>query len=432
MPERAHVDFVVDQVRRHHAWFDASLPMIASENCLSPLARRLLASDLHDRYAEGLPGKRYYQGCTYIDEIETRCTELAARLFRCSHADVRPVSGTVANMAVFFKLAEPGDTVMAVDTADGGHISHARFGAAGLRGLTIKTYPGFDPATMTLDPAKVARAIRETRPKIALFGQSLFLFPTPLKEGIAAAAHEVGARVMYDGAHVLGLIAGGEFQDPLREGADVITGSTHKTLPGPQGGVVLAEPARGEAGDDLRKRLHAGVFPGVVSSHHLHHMAAKAVAFAEHLEFGRDYARAIIANSKALAQALHERGVKVLAETRGFTASHQVVIDVRAEGGGKWAAKELERANIITNMNLLPGDTKAMDPSGVRLGSQELTRLGMGTREMPEVADLIVRVVKKKSPAEKVAADVGDLRKGFRKVKYCFDEKEAYRFWELV
>ncbi len=433
MSAREHVDFVYEQVEEHHRWFDRSIPMIASENLLSPAARRLLASDFHDRYAEGHPGKRYYQGLPYVDAVERRCNELARELLDVTWADVRPISGTNANQAAFFATAEPGDTITANGTAAGGHISHARIGAAGVRGLTVETYP-WDTDRMNLDPDETAAFIREKEPTLALFGQSVFLFPTPLDEGIADAAKEVGATVMYDGAHVLGLVAGGRFQDPLREGADFMTGSTHKTLPGPQGGLIagdLPEEDLEEKGT-LARRLDKAVFPGAVSNHHLHHMAGKTVAFAEHLEFGEAYADQVVRNAQALGQALHERGIRVLAEEHGFTESHQVLVDVSDHGGGRENAELLEDAGIITNMNMIPGDESPMNPSGLRLGSQEMTRLGMDEAAMDEVAGFLHDAVTGKRTPGEVEEAVAVFREGYRDVHYCFDEEPAYRFWDLA
>ena len=424
---------VYEEVEKHHAWFDESIPMIASENLISPMARRLLASDFHDRYAEGHPGKRYYQGLTHIDEVERECKRLALELFRCTWADVRCVSGTEANFATFAATTKPGDTITAVSTADGGHISHAKFGGAGLRGLNIETYP-WDEERMQLDVAKSVKLVREKKPKLVLFGQSMFLFPNPMQE-VAQAAHEEGAVVMYDAAHVMGLVAGGKFQDPLREGAHVMTGSTHKTLPGPQGALILGnfpENAHEEQGTVARK-IDRAVFPGTVSSHHLHHLAAKAIALAEHLDFGAAYADQTIRNAKALAQAIHERGIRVLGEKLGFTESHQVVVDVRDHGGGNWAAVALEEANIITNFNMLPGDTSAMNPSGLRLGVQEMTRIGMKERDMLEVATFIHDVVVKKHKPSDVKRRVAEFRRRFRTIHYCYgDEQPAYKFWKLA
>lgn len=432
MPHAGDADFVLDQVRAHHRWFERVLPMIASENCMSPLARQLLVSDFVDRYAEGHPGKRYYQGLPFIDEVERRCNELARKLFRANQVDVRCISGTQANIAAFFALAQPGDTIAAIHTAQGGHISHAKMGAVGLRGFNLVHYP-FDEAQMTIDAPLAAKLIRQEKPKACLVGNSLFLFPIDVRT-ISEAAHEVGARVMYDGAHVLGLIAGKQFQDPLREGADVLTGSTHKTLPGPPGGIVATDlPDQPEEQAKFKKKLDSAVFPGTVSSHHLHHVAAKAVAFAEALDFGEAYARQTIANAKALGQALHELGFKVLAEHRGFTASHQVAVDVRAQGGGRRAAELLERCGVVCNMNMIPGDQKAMDPSGIRLGAQELTRLGMKERDMRDVAAVFEAALMKGEAPEKAAARAADLRGRFAGVHYCYREgTPAHRFWEFL
>ena len=409
-----HLAFIEEQVDRHHEWFSKSLPMIASENVISPLAREMLLSDFGDRYAEGLPGERYYQGNVFVDEVERRVVTLAEKLFRCRLADVRPISGTVANLAVYYALLEPGDIMTSVALSHGAHISSAKFGAAGMRGVNNVNYP-FDVERMNIDVDGAAKMIREAKPKVAAFGQSVFLFPTPLKE-LRDAFQETGCRVWYDGAHVMGLIAGGQFQDPVREGADVITGSTHKTLPGPQHGILLSD-----SGDEkFVKRLMKGVFPGVVSNHHLHAMAALGVTLAEHLEFGRDYAAQVVRNAKALGQALHERGFKVLAEKHGFTESHALAIDVSDLGGGAEVALHLERANIITNKNLLPWNTSSLRPSGVRVGTQELTRLGMREAQMQEVAGLMARVAIKKEDPPRVAKDVAGLRRDFNTVHYCF------------
>ncbi len=427
-----HVEFVYDQVERHHSYFGSSLPMIASENCISPLARRLLASDLHDRYAEGRPGKRYYQGLMHIDEIERRCESLASELFGAAYTDTRPVSGTNANTGVFFALAEPGDTVMALPTAAGSHISHARFGAAGLRGLEVETIPD-DPDRLSVDTDAAAKAIRETEPDIVILGQSLFLFPAPVEE-LAPVCKEVGAHLLYDGAHVLGLIGGGQFQDPLREGADVMTASTHKTLPGPQGGVVLSgkDPEGSEAAQSFCKALDKGIFPGVVSNHHLHHLAAKVVAFAEHLEFGEAYAKDIVEASQALGQALSEEGFPVLCEDHGYTRSHQVAVDVSDWQGGKAQAQRLEDAGIVCNMNMIPGDTSPMKPSGLRLGTQELVRIGLSAGDMEDVARFYARVVLEDEEPGKVRQDVKAYRQAFQDVHYCFGpDRPAYRFWDL-
>jgi glycine hydroxymethyltransferase len=249
---------------------------------------------------------------------------------------------------------------------------------------------------------------------------------------VAAAAHEEGAHVMYDGAHVLGLIAGGEFQDPLREGADVLTGSSHKTFPGPQGGFVLSD----KDDEKFQRRLQAGVFPGVVSSYHLHHVAGKVIALAEFQAFGRDYARDTVRNAQALGAALAERGFDVLAADRGFTQSHQVVTRHGGadSGAGARAAQTLESAGIITNMNMLPGDSKPLQPSGIRLGVQELTRVGMAAGDMQDVAEFYRRALMAGEDPARVRADVKEFKAAFQTVRYCFNEGEqgGYEWHDLL
>jgi glycine hydroxymethyltransferase len=414
-------------VRSHSARFERAIPLIASENLLSPYAKELLISDLHSRYAEGLPGERYYEGNEQVDEVENLCLDLARRLFRCPFADVRPTSGTVANLAVLKALAEPGDLVGTSRLADGAHISSASFGAFGLRGVK-PVYYAWDPERMTVDVARTREILRAVRPKLCLFGLSLFLFPMPIEE-LRPTLEEIGARGWYDGAHVLGLIAGGEFQDPLREGCSVLSASTHKTLPGPQHGILLSTAEDPE----LVKKLQSGAFPGVTSNHHLNAMAALAVSLAEHLEFGREYAHRTVANARALAQALHDRGFDVLAADLGFTRSHTIAVRVEKEGGGEAVAKRLADAGVIANKNLLPGDKSPKHPGGVRLGTPEVTRVGMGEREMVRIAELFDDLLHRGRSTEDVARSAADLKSGFTTLRYCFAAGEAaYRYYDLV
>ncbi|HJL59164.1 MAG TPA: serine hydroxymethyltransferase [Candidatus Thalassarchaeaceae archaeon] len=419
---KAHAESVLAATVASGLHYGFGLPMIASENIISPMVRDAINSDLHGRYAEGLPGKRYYQGCDDFDDIESLGISLAKQVFNSRFANIQSTSGTVSNIAALKALTNPGDQITAVSTADGGHISHARMGAVGLRGLDLHTYP-WDEARMEPDVDAACALIRQLEPKLALVGQSVFLFPTPLQE-MADAAHEVGARVMYDGAHVLGLIAGGQFQDPLREGADVMTGSSHKTFPGPQGGFLISDTED----EKFQRRLNSAIFPGTNSSYHLHHVAGKVVALAEFAEFGADYAADIVANAKAFGEAMAAEGFDVLAEERGYTASHQILTRHGGQdsGAGAKAAQLLEDAGIITNMNMLPGDTKALTPSGLRLGVQELTRVGMGVDQMKDVASLYARVLLKGEEPASVKADVRSLKSEHQTVHYCFEPGPAY------
>ena len=437
MSTKAFYDKVLRLMKEHHDWFNKSIPLIASENIPSPAVREAIISDFGNRYAEGWPGDRVYAGCTYIDQVEIICNDLAKKVFRAEFADCRATSGVVANLAIYAAFSNPGDYMMAASIPNGGHISHGKkehSGTAGLvHGLNIEHYP-FSKEEMTIDVDATKRKIEEMIrngkvPKIGMFGGSLFLFPHPVKE-LSNFMHDHGMYVNYDGAHVAGLIAGGEFQDPLKEGADSMTMSSHKTLWGPQGGIIVSFEKRADA-------IKKAIFPGNTSSHHLHHVAGKAIALAESLEFGKDYAKQVIKNAKALAGALVDYGFRVLGEKRGYTASHQIAVDVSKFGDGGSVEKKLEKANIILNRQLLPGDIKAgrhyMHPSGVRIGVPETTRLGMKQGEMKEIANFIKRVVVNMQDPSIVAKDVADFRKQFQKVQYTFDNTlGAYEYINLV
>jgi glycine hydroxymethyltransferase len=404
--------------KEHHNWMENSINLIASENITSTSVREALASDLSHRYAEGLSGCRLYEGCKYVDQIEDITVELSKKIFKAEHANVQPISGVVANMASFFALAKHGDSMMALEVPVGGHISHSSVSAAGIRGLKVAPHP-FDEAKMNIDADAMKKDILEKKPKIVLLGGSLFLFPHPVEDA-KEAADEVGAKVMYDGAHVLGLIAGGCFQDPLREGADLLVGSTHKTFPGPQGGIILCK-------DNISKKIDDAVFPGVVSNHHLHHLAALGIATSEMLEFGNAYAKQIIKNAKALGQELYELGFNVLCEDQGFTESHQIAMDVSNIGKASKLAKDFENNNIILNKNLFPWDdvNRSDDPSGIRIGTQEITRRGLKESHMSEIAAYIKRVA---VDGENIKEEVAEFIKQHNKVYYAFKEDEAYNY----
>lgn len=428
MPEYdSEFNSVVDKVKAHEKWFAESLPMIASENVASEPVRRVLSSDLGHRYAEGWPGERVYAGTKYIDQIELQAIELGKKLFRADFVDVRPTSGVVANLAVYSALSNAGDVMLALSIPNGGHISHGKKDFSGTAGLVHSLdveYLAFDKESMNIDvdaSKKRIDALKSVR--IGMFGASLFLFPHPVKE-LAQTVRDKGGVVCYDAAHVIGLIAGGQFQDPLREGAQVMTFSTHKTLYGPQGGAIASTA-------EFSEQIKKGVFPGTTSNHHLHSVAGKAMMFAEFLEFGKKYAADVVANAKTLAERLAELGEVVLGEKNGYTASHQVAVQVIKYTDGGAMEKRLEAQNIIVNRQLLPGDLQAgrhyTNPGGIRLGVAELTRLGMGKGEMSEVAELVHLGMTGEKETE-VRARIKELRKGHQTVKYSFVDTPAYSF----
>jgi glycine hydroxymethyltransferase len=428
---------VFDLMQKHHEWFQSCIPLIASENIPSLAVREALISDFGNRYAEGWPGERIYAGCTYIDQVELMCMDLAKKLYEAEFVDARPISGVVANLVVYAAFAEPGDLMLALSIPSGGHISTGKKrlgGTAGaIRGLEVEYLP-LNEKELNID---VDETIKRTDafakegkvPKLVMFGGSVLPFPHPIKD-LEEYFHNMGSTIVFDAAHVAGLIAGKKFQDPLREGADVMTVSTHKTLPGPQHGMVVSW-------EKYADKIKRATFPGLVSNHHLHNVAGVVIALAEMLEFGEEYANQIVRNSKALGQALYERGLNVLAENKGFTESHVLLIDITEHGDGGTLEEQLEKANIILNRNLLPWDIREgrhfMHPGGIRLGTSEITRLGMKENDMDDVADFIKRVILDKEKSETVIKDITEFRKDFQNVHYCFEKAtEAYSYIKLV
>ncbi|MFQ5832741.1 MAG: serine hydroxymethyltransferase [Candidatus Thorarchaeota archaeon] len=427
-------DQVFDLLEKHDTWMQNTINLIASENISSPAVRSAIVCDFRDRYAEGWPGERVYAGCKYIDEVELITIDLAKKLFKAEFADVRPISGVVANLAMYTAAMEPGERMMALSIAHGGHISHARKslgGTAGaIRGHKVRNWV-FDDKEFNIDVDASMRLIKKLHDrgdeiKFLLFGGSVFPFPHPVKE-FRDIADEYGMTIGYDSAHVSGLIAAGRFQDPLREGADIITASTHKTMPGPQHGFCIV------ANEDLIEPVKRASFPGLLSNHHLHNVAGLAVVLAEMMEFGVEYSDQILKNAKALARSLHERGWSVIAEHKDFTESHTILVDVTETPmkDGRTVEEQLEDANVVINRNLLPWDKKRgrdyTKPGGIRLGTSEMTRLGMKESEMDFIAEFMTRVVMKGDDIKIVAADVSEFRKDYQKVHYAFDtETDAY------
>jgi glycine hydroxymethyltransferase len=409
-----NVSRIEELVRQQNQWRSRTINLIASENVLSSRIREVMGSDFAHRYAEGHPGERYYQGTEIIDEIEALLKKHLKSLFNCRQVDVRPISGTVANDAVFSRYITCGDVVMVNSTPGGGHISHHRVGSVGKYTSNIVDFP-LAADGWHIDVERTMDLARALRPKVMILGRSLFLFPEPVKE-LAGFCRDRGIALLYDGAHVLGLIAGRQFQDPLAEGALLVTASTHKTFFGSQRGVILSN--MGEA--DWR-RIDKGAFPGSSSNHHLDTLTALAMATYEEMEFGQEYARQTIANARHLGRQLYDLGFKVQAPEHGFTASHQLAIDVAEFGGGDQAARHLKDNGIILNMNLLPFEPldRVANPAGVRLGVQEMTRFGMKEPEMETIARLFKKCL---LDGKFVGDEVEEFRGGYQEVRFSFDD----------
>jgi glycine hydroxymethyltransferase len=412
-----------DTVARQNEWRGKNtLNLIASENVMSPAAMNLYASDFEYRYAEGTIGDRYYEGTRYVDVIEDATEKAIKTLFRAEFVDLRPLSGAQANLAIFSAFAKPGDSALSLNVPSGGHISYRDFGAAGCRGLAVHDIP-FNNEDFTVDIEALHGLFKRLGAslRVVTLGGSLFLFPHPVTD-IAKALSESfpdGDVVLhYDAAHVLGLIAGGQFQDPLREGALVVSASTHKTFPGPQGGILLASNLK----DKQRSSLRKAVFPGLVSNHHIHRIPALLYAAAEMMRFGQDYASQTVANAKSLARSLDELGFKVVGKARGYTSSHQVAFDASGLGGGALVSRALTEANIIVNKNLLPGEDvrNSKNPAGIRLGVQEVTRFGMKEREMDSIAHMFHDLLIVGESKESIATRATSLRREFEELKFTF------------
>jgi glycine hydroxymethyltransferase len=409
-----NVCWVEEIVREQNEWRSKTINLIASENILSMRARRVMGSDFAHRYAEGHPGERYYQGTDKIDEIESRVKKHLKTLFNCRQVDVRPISGTVANDAVFSQFIHPGDIVLVNSTSGGGHISHHKAGSVGKYTRNIIDFP-LTSDGYHIDVDKTVELIRTVHPKVIILGKSLFLFPEPVAD-LAEECSKYKTTIIYDGAHVLGLIAGRQFQDPLAEGADVVTGSTHKTFFGSQRGIVLSNMKEQEW-----RKIDKGAFPGSSSNHHLDTLVPLAITTYEMLDFGKAYAEQTIRNAKALAHSLDELGFDVQARQFGYTESHQVVVDVKRFGRGDEVARMLKDNNIILNMNLLPFEPleNVNNPAGIRLGVQEMTRVGMKEAEMKQIALFFKQCLQ---DGIYVGDAVVEFRRDYQSVHYSFDD----------
>jgi glycine hydroxymethyltransferase len=411
-------DAVLTAVQRNEDWRGKRcINLLAPEAPTSPTVRKLLSAEIGTRAAEGHIGRvnRWFAGTQYIDEVESLCVELLKRAFRCRYADHRLMGSMLGNMAVYHALTKPGDTILAAPQPFGGHSSNRLDGPAGMRGLRIVDVP-FDPAELDVDLSAFAKIARREKPKLVAMGMSMTLFPLPVRE-MSEIVSEWGGKFFFDGAHQAGLIAGRQFQDPLKEGAAVLTGSAGKTFSGPQSGMILWNDPQ------LTKPLTDAIFPVLVATHQVNRVAALAVSAAEMLEFGDGYMAQIVKNSQALAKALDQRGIPILGAKRGYTQTHQVIADVRKFGGGLTVAEKLAQASIITNKNLIPGDSPdSWDrPSGLRIGTIEITRLGLQATDMDTIAGFFERVLIDGEEPDSVRKDVEDFRLPLQNFYYCFD-----------
>jgi glycine hydroxymethyltransferase len=409
-------------VEEHHKWRSECINLIASENVQSHLVREFMASDFQHRYAnydKENPAKRKYAGGKYERDIDLLTISIAKSLFHAKFVELRAVSGQIADLAVINSLAQKGP-VLEVSSKNGGHAAAQRYMTSSVASVKVHELP-FDAKTYNIDLEPAKKVIRDLRPELIILGSEKFLFPHPVSE-IAQTAEDCQAVVAYDASHVFGLIAGGEFQDPFKEKAHLMMGSTHKTLGGPQGGLIL-----GREDNELGERIKSSLHPSLITNHHPHRIPGLAMSLLEMKQFGKSYARQIIMNSAALGENLYRMGVNCLFPDLGFTRSHTLLVKVP---NAIKAQESLEQSNIIVSYTQLPDDKETV--TGIRIGVQEITRLGMRLEQMEQVASFISDILIKKKPPATIRREVEQMTRKFRTLHYCFDEGAyAYEYFHL-
>ncbi|MFJ4133442.1 serine hydroxymethyltransferase [Pseudomonas cyclaminis] len=412
----AMADLVRAAVTRNEQWRGQQcINLVAAESPTSPSVRALLSSEVGTRASGGHIGResRFFSGMKNIDELESLCVELLKMAFDAKYADHRLMGGMAAVLAAYTALARPEDNVMTVPVIRGGDTSNRTNGPPGVRGLKVWDIP-FIHKTSEIDLNRFSEIACDLRPEVIGLGMTLTLFALPIKE-IKDIVSPWGGKVYFDAAHQLGLITARLFQDPLKEGADLMTGSSGKTFSGPQGGVIVWNDP------ELTVPINTAIFPTLTGSHQINRVAALAVATTELLEYGTSYMTQVVLNAQALARSLENQGVTVFYREQGYTQTHQIVIDSKPFECGRDAVQHLEAANIIANEMPLPWDIDPYRETGIRLGTVEITRLGMKEMEMGWIAEQIAKVLLRREDPMAVANGVIDFMKNYRNVYYCHE-----------
>lgn len=370
------------------------LELIPSENYVSAAVKEAMASSLTNKYSEGYPGKRYYGGQQFTDAIEMVAIERAKKLFGAKYANVQPLGGANANIAMYFALLQPGDTVLGMDLSHGGHLTHGHSATYLAKIFNFVRYRMKDIETGEIDYDEMRRLARKARPKILLAGFSAYPRELNYKKFVAIA-REIGAIAAMDAAHIAGLIAGKAVRNPFDDGFDIMTTTTHKTLRGPRGGLILVRES-----EELAKKIDKAVFPGLQGGPHMHQVAAKAVAFGEALKPSfKKYAKQILKNTKAMEKVFKKHGARMIA---GGSDNHLILLDVSEsfQISGAEAEALLDRAGMTLNKNVIADDTrKPMDPSGIRFGTPAVTTRGFKEKDCAQVAELMIEVLTKRNDA---------------------------------
>lgn len=402
---------ILESIQKHTVYRQECLNLIASENVMSPIASSMLSTDLANRYTVGRPYTRWFPGFEYYDRVEEIAEMLSKKLFHVRYANVQSPTGMIANMAAYATLLKPNHLVLSLPVKHSGHYSHSAENMLSFFQAQVESLP-FDEREYAIDVEKAMKLILKKKPRMIILGTSEFLFPAPVKE-LRQVCNKTNTKILYDASHVSGLVAGQTFQNPMDEGADILTLSTNKTLAAPSHGIVACNNI-----EEYQAKIEHAMVPLLTSNHHAHHVAALAVTLAEFDLFGHEYAIQIIQNAKVLARALYAEGVSVLCPEKDFTESHTVLVDSIYDA--KEAVRLLAEANIMTNSFQLPWNVDAFE-SGIRIGTNELTRLNMKEQEMRYVAKLISDVILKRRKPYTVKKDVMMIRKYFQEIGYCFN-----------
>jgi glycine hydroxymethyltransferase len=406
---------LAELVAAHEAWRSRTVNLIASENALSPAVRAALNSDLVQRYADytgrNLAARRY-RGNRYIEMVEREAVRIARETLRVEHVELRPISGHVAGAAVLMGLCRSGGLVLETGRDGGGHREGGKLASSSLVPLEIQYLP-FDAARYNVDVAATMRLIDEQRPRMVILGSSNFLFPHPVSAIAEALKRYPDTLLVYDGSHVMGFLAAGRFQDPLHEGADLVFGSTHKTLPGPQGGLIFSN--RG----DLMEAISQATYPALVTNHHPFRIPALALALLEMQRWGGAYADQVVANVQVLGAALEAEGVPCVCVDGRYSQSHTLLACVGRFGTGAAIAERLEGAGIITTAAHLP---KYWGGEGIRIGVQEITRLGAAEKDMAPLARWVAQVVTNSRDLAAIAEETAGFAAALGPVRFTWDD----------
>lgn len=423
------LDKIKKIVLSHHKYRSRSLNMIAAEIPPSPTVKKYLTTDFVCRYStyQDDPKIRLYKGMKYVIKLELEAHKLIRKIFDAKYVDLRPLGGESAVAGIIMAFTSPGDTVFETGIGYGGQMAATRFQGAGrLRGPSLTRnlfqveYWPYDIKTHQINVKKAEEMVKEKKPSLLIMGRAQILFPEPVS-AIKKIAEKVGACLAYDASHVFGLIAGKRFPNPLKEGADVLMGSHTKTFPGPQGGMALTN--REEIYYKMQGSRGGRFCGAIVCNYHMHRIASLAVALAEMEKYGEAYADQVIRNSQALAKEMYDLGFNVLYSELGFTRTHMIIVDVTEFGGGSKQATLLEEANIFVNDQSIPVDLeRGTSNSGLRIGTQEITRIGMREDDMEEIAHFFKRVIIDKENPNVVKKDVAKFTLRFNRLTFSFDE----------